>query len=192
MGDLPAPSCPIRRRVRLLSWDPLKGSLTLRELGLIDGYRIDISSELPEMSFRKMFGLALKTWPYMRPMLRHLLALLAFGASGLLIALVTGFVGTDLITNKVLLGEKLQPVQALVLFVDDSYVTTNPERLGQGKGKGKGAKTGSNDSPAVAAEPELTLEQRRTVRDRLLLWTVLGGALGAIPQGARPSGPGRL
>ena len=143
----------------------------MSELKLLDGYSIDNAAELPQMSFPKMFWLALRTWPYMKPMLPHLLVLLAFYFSGGLLALLTGLIGTDLFTNKVLVGEKLQPIQAIVLFVGDEYVTTDPEKLGKGVSKktsSKGTKTkgivfaGKKDSTDLDdIEPELTQEQRR-------------------------------
>ena len=64
-----------------------------------------------------MFQLAFRTWPYMRPMLVHIVVVLAFIFSGSAAGLVGFFVGVDLLHNKVLVGEKLQPIQATVLFV---------------------------------------------------------------------------
>ena len=74
----------------------------------------------PTMTGRKMLRLSLRTWPYMRPMLPHLLVLLAFAFSGALGGMLTWFVGTDLFTNKVLLGQKLQPLQACLLYTSPS------------------------------------------------------------------------
>jgi ABC-type multidrug transport system fused ATPase/permease subunit len=140
----------------------------------------------PEMSFRKMAHLALRTWPYMRPMLKHLILLLALGFWGGIVAFGTAFVGTDLITNKVVVGEKLQPIQAAVLFVGDEYVTTDPEKLGKASGAKKKMKVSSKTTEIKAdtalndIEPELTPAQRRTVRNRLIIWTIVGGVFLAI------------
>ncbi|MDE0781073.1 MAG: hypothetical protein OSB67_10025, partial [Alphaproteobacteria bacterium] len=121
------------------------------------------------MGFRKMFRLALKTWPYMRPMLKHLLVIGAFGLSAGLVGMVTVFVGTDLWMNKVLVGEKLQPLQATVLFVDDEYVTGDPQKLGKeltpSAGQGQSIEAG------------LTQDQRKTVRNRLIIWGIVGSVL---------------
>ena len=167
----------------------------MSELKLLDGYSIENAAELPQMSFQKMFRLALRTWPYMEPMLPHLLVLLAYYFSGGLLALLTGLIGTDLFTNKVLVGEKLQPIQAIVLFVGDEYVTTDPEKLGKGVSKKSSSKTGTKTKGIVIAgkkgssdledidldiEPELTQEQRRVVRNRLILWGLFGGFFGTI------------
>lgn len=164
-------------------------------LSLVGGYGDrPLVEEPPEMSLRRMFGLALRTWPYMRPMLLHLLVLLALYFSGAVTGLLGAFVGVDLFTNKVLVGEKLQPIQAEVLFVGDEYVTTDPEKLGRTSGaedqgtegkKGVGPNAGTlgsaDDGVAVAPfESELTPEQRRTVRNRLLIWGIFGGVFGAL------------
>lgn len=167
----------------------------MNDLSLLEGYEVKSTGELPLMSFRKMFRLSLRTWPYMRPMLKHLLVMLALGLSYFLVAFVAAFIGTDLFTNKVLIGEKLQPIQATLLFVGDEYITTDPVKLGQGprqksneastgkgKGKGKGlaiSKAGAK-ADAEAIEPELTPEQRRSVRNRLLIWGAIGGILGTL------------
>lgn len=170
----------------------------MSELGLIDGYlEDDASSSTPQLSFPRMFRLALRTWPYMRPMLKHLIVLGAFALSGALVAVVAGFIGTDLFYNKVLIGQKLQPVQATVLFVGGEYVTADltgtsnkqikKDRKGAAR-KSKVAPTrrlligkGSKGAKAqLDIEPELTVEQRKTVRDRLIVWAVVGGLLGGL------------
>ncbi|MCZ6617910.1 MAG: ABC transporter ATP-binding protein [Gammaproteobacteria bacterium] len=140
----------------------------MSDLGLIKGYLEQDGAEPPQMSFRKMFRLALRTWPYMRPMLKHLLVIGAFSFSGALVVLVTAFVGTDLWANKVLVGEKLQPLQATVLFVGDEYVTTDSEQLGEGEATPAAAEQGQS------GEPELTQNQRKTVRNRLIVWGIVG------------------
>ena len=90
----------------------------MRDLSLFQGYR-DHSTENghPRMKLRTMLQLALRTWPYFRPMLKHLVILGAFMLSGIAAGIPAAFVGTDLFYNKVLLGQKLQPLQATVLFL---------------------------------------------------------------------------
>ena len=163
-------------------------------LSLVAGYSdMRLVEAPPELGFRRMFELAFRTWPYMRPMLIHIVVVLAFIFSGSAVALVGFFVGVDLMHNKVLVGEGLQPIQATVLFVGDEYVTTDPQKLGQirrAKGKGGGGKksvggttaaaSGGDKAAATPVEPELTQGQRRTVRNRLLMWTVVGGVFGGL------------
>ena len=103
-------------------------------------------------------------------MLVHLIGLVAVMLAGGLAGLVAAFVGVDIFANKVLVGEKLQPLQATALFVGEEYVTTDPTSLGNGEG--------ATDGESV--EPELTPEQRRTVRNRLVIWGIVGGVFGAL------------
>jgi ABC-type multidrug transport system fused ATPase/permease subunit len=65
--------------------------------------------------------------------------------------LVAGLIGNDLLNNKVLVGTPLQPMQATLLLLDDSYVV--------------GAREDAES---------LTSEQRQTVRNRLLSWGLVG------------------
>lgn len=123
-----------------------------------------------------MIGLALRTWPYMRPLLAHLMLLLGLAGVGMVAGMTGIFVGADLFFNKVLIGEKLQPLQATVLFVGDEYVTNDPRQLGESREKE--VDEGSfKDAASVDLAPEekLTNDQRRTVRNRFILWGLVGG-----------------
>lgn len=97
--------------------------------------------EQDSIPIREVFKLSLRCWPYYRPMLKHLLTFLLLNV--LMAALFMGiyFVGNDLIENKILVGDRLQPMQATILMVGDEYVTTG-----------------------VDGEPPLTGEQRKRVR----------------------------
>ena len=111
------------------------------------------------LGWRQLGRLALRTWPFIRPLLKHVVALLVLGAlSGIFLA-VLWVVASDLFMNKVLVGEPLQPLQAVMLDLDESYVTTGAED-----------------------EPGMSREQRRTVRDRLMVWFAVAGivALGGL------------
>jgi ATP-binding cassette, subfamily B, bacterial len=168
----------------------------MSELSLIKGFsEAGQDIETPDVTFRKMFHLALRTWPYMKPMLLHLLVIGALAFSGGLTAMITGFVGTDLFSNKVLIGEKLQPLQATVLFVGDDFVTTDPERVSSGKAASKGTKgtKGTKAKGSEASKPDsktvvpdldgsqkLTAEQRKTVRNRLIIWGIVGSIIGSL------------
>ncbi len=116
-------------------------------------------AEPPRLDARKFLRLSGKTWPFIRPVIKHVITLLIAGAvSGVFLA-VLGLVALDLFNNKVLVGERLQPVQAVLLGLDESYVTS-----------------GAEDEPPVGAD------ERRTVRDRLIVWFGIGGLviLGSI------------
>ena len=93
-----------------------------------------------------------RAWPFIRPMLGHLIAFLAISAVSAVFMVAIWAVAGDLLANKVLVGERLQPLQAVVLGVGDDYITTG-----------------------AAEEEAMTGEQRRVVRDRLLIWFGIGG-----------------
>ena len=102
-------------------------------------------------TLRAILALAWRCWPYYRPQLKHLVTFVLLNSLTGVLILAALFIGNDLIENKIMLGERLQPMQATLLLVGEDYVTT-----GQ------------------ADEPPLTDEQRRRVRLGVIL---LGGLL---------------
>ena len=108
-------------------------------------------ADLPPIRARRIWQLALKCWPFMRPMLKHLLILLGISALTSLALLAFGLLGTDIFNNKILVGDKLQPLQARLLFVDESFV------LG-------------DIADNVNEREVLTQAQRKTVRTRTIVW----------------------
>ena len=136
-----------------------------------------------------MLQLAFRTWPYFQPMLKHLMVLGRLMFSGIIAGIPAAFVGTDLFYNKVLLGQKLQPLQATVLFVGDEYVTNEARQLGRQETNAPSNITANGDlnfpsGVDDSAQPDtvslLTQEQRKTVRNRLIIWGIVGGLLGAL------------
>ena len=103
--------------------------------------------DAPRITGRKILELAAKTWPFLRPLKMHLIFyLLLIGLSGL-VGTVAYTQGLDLLSNKVLVGEeKLLPIQASMLWLDDSFANADSE-------------------PGIPTE-----EQRKIVLDRLLVW----------------------
>ena len=102
-------------------------------------------------TFRRVAHLILRAWPYYRPQLKHLVTYLLLNVLAGAIILVAGLISNDLLNNKVLVGTPLQPMQATLLLLDDSYVV--------------GAREDAES---------LTSEQRQTVRNRLLSWGLVG------------------
>ena len=95
----------------------------MSEPAILRGYRQAAQlGNVPDVSFKKMFRLALRTWPFMRPMLKHLILLGSVTIAGSAIALVAFIINADIFQNKVLVGDKLQPMQAKILFLERSYV----------------------------------------------------------------------
>ena len=121
------------------------------------------SADAPSMSARRFVELILRAWPFIRPMLKHIVTLLAISAASAVFMVVLWAVANDLLMNKVLVGDRLQPLQATLLGVGEEYVTAE-----------------------VADEDPMTDEQRKIVRDRLLVWFGIGGlvflgGLAALP-----------
>ena len=108
-------------------------------------------ADLPPIRARRILQLALKCWPFIRPLIKHLLILLGASALVSLVLFALGLLGTDMFNNKILVGDKLQPLQAQLLFVDESFVL--------------------DDIAGNVNERELLSEsQRKTVRTRTMIW----------------------
>jgi len=161
----------------------------------------------PDLTFRRMGRIALKALPFMRPMLVHIIAIMVLGAlTGFVYTIVGTFIA-DLFSNKVLVGEKIQPVQAFFLGLDDSYVKAEfnadgkspaaEDALGRktdtsegaaedGRAappmKGNGAWGNQADAadPTIAEADRLAPDQRKRVRNRMYIWILSLGALGII------------
>ena len=114
------------------------------------------------LSLRELFKLAWRCWPFYRPQLKHLIATVVLNSLMGVIIMGSTFVGNDLVENKILLGDRLQPLQAKLLFVGDDYVTTG-----------------------MANEEPLTDEQRQRVRLGVLIagaliWVMLTAYVAAV------------
>jgi len=113
-----------------------------------------------------------RTWPYYKPQLKHLIAFLLLNL--LMGGLMGGatFVGYDLLNNKVLLGKPLQPLQAVILGLDGSYLSAEETSAIPVPPKKSSAST-----KMEADEMFLSDEQRRAVRNRMLVWSAFIGVL---------------
>ena len=136
----------------------------------------------PAAGGRGLLRFVFRTWPFIRPVAGHVVLVVALGAvSGLFIGGLT-VLATDLLLNKVLVGEKLQPLQATLLNVDSSYVGAAAADADADNREATGEAADED-----AAPPErMTPAQRRAVRNRLIVWLGLGSlltlsALGALP-----------
>ena len=80
-----------------------------------------------KVPLRELLKLVWRCWPYYRSQLKHLITYATLNTLMVLIFVSVYFVGNDLVENKILLGERLQPMQATVLLVGEEYVTTGAE-----------------------------------------------------------------
>lgn len=115
-----------------------------------------------DSSLKSLFKLAWRCWPYYRLQLKHLITFVVLNSIVGLIFLGSAFLGNDLVENKILLGERLQPLQATLLFVGDEYVATGEEN-----------------------EPLLTEQQRQRVQRGVviagaLIWIIITACVTAV------------
>jgi ABC-type multidrug transport system fused ATPase/permease subunit len=97
-------------------------------------------------SFLTLVKLFLRTWPYLKPQWKHIVTWFSLQfLSGVIISLLS-VVLLDVFNNKVMLGGPLEPTQASVLLLDESYVNTET----------------------------LTDTQRKHVRNRMIVYAVIG------------------
>ena len=120
----------------------------------------------PDLSLRRMGRIAWKALPFMRPMLWHIVVILALGFAMGGVAAVGTTLALDLFTNKVLVGNKIQPLQGFLLGLDDSYVQATVDAR--------------EAAPVTDAGTGLTDTQRRAVRTRMITWFIAVGAFGLI------------
>ena len=114
--------------------------------------RLESSGESGDL--KEAFKLAWRCWPYYRPQAKHLGAFVGINSILGALVLVAAIIGSDLVENKIILGEKLEPLQASMLMLDGEFVTS------------------------VGAEnTQLGMEQRKEVRERVI---ILAGVLAAI------------
>ena len=129
------------------------------------------------LSFLEFRTLILRTWPYLRQELRHLITWVTLRMLLEFIWVAATLITYDLFNNKVLVGEKLESTQAAVLFVDESYQFT-PQELAI-KEELIELTTQDADERAVDYEAQrdaldaqiskLNEEQRKTVRNRFFV-----------------------
>ena len=116
---------------------------------------------LKGLSARQFLHLLVRTWPYLKPQWLHLVLLISMRMAIEVIWFGALLISYDVFNNKVLVGEKLEPAQAALLFVDDSYVLP-PEELE--------LKREIPDEEAEEVEAhefsKLSNDQRKTVRNR--------------------------
>lgn len=125
--------------------------------------------ETPKISSRRMVGLIARAMPFLLPMFVHILGFMIAFFTVTVSFLVIGAIGTDMWENKMLVNDKLQPFQAFVVAVDDTYVRTeflSEEQLADVERQGFSGN-------------ELTTDQLKVIRNRMLLWTLFGAAFWA-------------
>ena len=128
---------------------------------------------------RELIRLLLRTWPYLKSQLRHIVSWVGLVMLMEIIWVFAFLVAFDLLNNKILVGQKLEPAQATLLFLDDSYMA-DPELLAQlvtDVPDEEQAPPEAETAQATPAELLLEPEQRKTVRNRLGVLFAIGALL---------------
>ena len=128
------------------------------------------ADHVPEVSLKRMASIVVRSLPFMRPMLIHIVAIFTMGLLLTFLFTFTGTITKDMWENKMLVNDKLQPVQAFVLFVDETYLRSeflDEEQLAEVERRG-------------FAGDDLTQAQRKTIRNRMLVWFFVGELFGIV------------
>ena len=138
-----------------------------------------IPPEHSTLSVRELIRLLLRTWPYLKSQLRHIVSWVGLVMLMEIIWVFAFLVAFDLLNNKILVGQKLEPAQATLLFLDDSYMA-DPELRAQlvtDVPDEEQAPPEAETAQATPAELLLEPEQRKTVRNRLGVLFAIGALL---------------
>ena len=117
---------------------------------------------------REMGRLIWKSVPFFRPQIWHLAAWVTLSILINLTFLLPGLLAIDLLNNKVLVGEFLEPVQTRLLLLDQSYSAEDSLE----------DSVSESDADANSDAKLMTDEQRRVVRNRLLILFAFLGVIG--------------
>ena len=122
------------------------------------------SSESPKISGKLIIRLIARSIPFLRPMLLHIILMFIFGALLTVLWTFTGTVSNDMWNNKMLINDKLQPAQAFLILVDETYVR---EEFLDDEAKAR-------VNAAGLSGEDLSQDQRKTVRNRMMVWFLIG------------------
>lgn len=128
------------------------------------------AEDVPEVRLKRMASIVVRSLPFMRPMLIHIVAIFGMGFFLTFLFTFTGTITSDMWDNKMLVNDKLQPVQAFVLFVDETYLRSeflDEEQLAEVERRG-------------FAGDKLTQDQRKKIRNRMLVWFFVGELFGIV------------
>lgn len=104
------------------------------------------------LKFKALFRLFLRTWPYLKPNAHHIGIWVLLQIGSLMAVSLVAVMIYDILNNKIFLDAALEPAQATMLLLDQSYVGVE----------------------------SLTDEQRLTVRNRLGVLTAVGVFLNTL------------
>ncbi len=133
------------------------------------------ASDAPEVTLGKMGSMIVRSVPFMIPMLPHIIFMFALGFALTLFYTFTGTIMGDMWNNKLLIGDKLQPNQARLFLLDESFVRSD---MLDGVSDSEVQVVDSDDPDAEPVEEKLTVAQRRSVRNHMYFGYAFLGLFG--------------
>ena len=130
---------------------------------LLSAFKAGEASPPPALDGKALLRLVWRTWPFIRPVLKHVIALALIGIVSGVFWLGLTVLATDVFMNKILVGERIEAFQADLLRLDGEYVANGTED-----------------------EPLMTAQQRKTVRNRMVVWFGVGALVGLASLAALP------
>lgn len=129
-------------------------------------------NEVPEVTGKRILSVVVRSIPFMRPMFVHIITIFLVGFALTFLFTFTGTVSSDMWDNKMLVNDKLQPLQSVLILVDETYV----------KGEYLTEEENAENERLGYSSDELTQAQRKTVRNRMLVWFFIGALFGIVLQ----------
>ena len=117
-----------------------------------------------------MGRIILRAIPFMLPILAHIVGFILAGFLITAIFVVAAAIGGDVWTNKMLVNDKLQPLQQTFLMVDNTYLKT--EFLTE-------EERADVDAAGFGGD-KLTQDQCRRVLAGFLVWSLFGALFGVF------------
>lgn len=144
--------------------------------------RLADASDTPEVTFGKMGSLVVRSIPFMFPMWPHILFMFVLGWGLAFFNTFADTVMDDMWNNKHLIGDKLQPGQAWLFMLDDSYVRSDLLESSDATDLDETAE--ANEESVEEEDNEevekLTIDQRRKVRNHMYFGYAFRGLFGLL------------
>ena len=139
-------------------------------------------------TFKEFVALIYRSWPYLKQELPHLIVWITLRMVIEVVWISAMLITYDLFNNKVLIGEKLEPSQSAVLFLDESFEFSEQEIEIQDELRSlmtEAEDVSGNEDPLISerrAELEtqiskLDSEQRKAVRNRFFVIIAVAGVV---------------
>ena len=131
------------------------------------------TSDIPPFKWDRIGGMIVRAIPFLYPMFIHILFFVLLGFANTFLYTATGTIMADMWNNKLLAGEKLQPGQAWLFALDESFVRSDFLDSGPTYDEETGEELAPQDE-------RLTVAQRRSVRNHMYFGYAILGLYGIL------------